>query len=233
MSYLRKPAFSYEIPFRNNLEDILEVIQPADVVLVSGNTKLSKIIQMTTGSPWSHCALYSGEGMVIEADDVLFRMEGDEIKITRFKKPRIIQNPLEKFLDMNIRIKRPIQLCEEDRQRVIEEMNRDLEEGREYDENLIFKLLLNKLGFTRLCPLEDIGSADNYLCAGVIVNKFQDVDYPIRPFYILVDGGNVKPRKRHYSHFVPGDFDLAEQVQWQTVSFVKQGDHYRDIEWAD
>ena len=48
--------FSHPIP-----TVIRSALQPGDVILIEGNTRLSAIIKFLTQSTWSHAALYVGE----------------------------------------------------------------------------------------------------------------------------------------------------------------------------
>lgn len=43
-------------------------MQIGDIILVSGNSFISKIIQKVTGSKWTHAALYVGGGNILEID---------------------------------------------------------------------------------------------------------------------------------------------------------------------
>ena len=43
-------------------------LQPGDILLVEGNSRVSTAIKYLTQSTWSHVALYVGDGTLVEAD---------------------------------------------------------------------------------------------------------------------------------------------------------------------
>jgi hypothetical protein len=58
---LAKPTKRYA-PFFAPVPDVLRrVLQPGDILLIEGNTRLSAIIKFLTQSTWSHAVLYVGE----------------------------------------------------------------------------------------------------------------------------------------------------------------------------
>ena len=65
---LEMPRPSYEKRIINNLENLYQVIQPGDVLLVEGRSKLSQIIQILTKSSWSHAAFYIGDPLTYQID---------------------------------------------------------------------------------------------------------------------------------------------------------------------
>src|ERR1700693_3321184 len=61
LRYLAKPTGRYA-PFFAPPPDVLRrALQPGDVILIEGNTRLSAIIKFLTQSTWSHAVLYVGE----------------------------------------------------------------------------------------------------------------------------------------------------------------------------
>src|SRR5499427_9952735 len=59
-SYLQQEVHGYE-PFTPSDPDLLRsIIEPGDVLLVEGNSRISGIIKYLTQSTWSHAALYVG-----------------------------------------------------------------------------------------------------------------------------------------------------------------------------
>src|SRR5215467_2692836 len=59
--YLTTPTVRYAPFFAPDIEVTRRSLQPGDVVLIEGNTRLSAIIKFLTQSTWSHAALYVGE----------------------------------------------------------------------------------------------------------------------------------------------------------------------------
>ena len=75
---LEQPIPSYEQRIINNMDNLYREIRPGDVLLVEGNSRIGRIIQMLTRSSWSHAALYVGNRpelvdnphVVVEQDDI-------------------------------------------------------------------------------------------------------------------------------------------------------------------
>lgn len=58
---LEIPLPTYKQRIINNMVNLYRVIQPEDVLLVEGRSKISQIIQLLTKSSWSHAAIYVGD----------------------------------------------------------------------------------------------------------------------------------------------------------------------------
>ena len=60
-AYLNKPVQDYK-PFAVYDRAILQsILEPADILLVEGNLRVSTAIKYLTQSTWSHAALYVGD----------------------------------------------------------------------------------------------------------------------------------------------------------------------------
>jgi len=53
----------------NNMDGLYRVIQKGDVILVEGNSEISRMIKLFTQSSWSHSALYVGDEILVEGGD--------------------------------------------------------------------------------------------------------------------------------------------------------------------
>ena len=76
LRFLSKPTTRYAPFFAPDPDVVRSALQPGDVILIEGNTRLSAIIKFLTQSTWSHAALYVGERPGDAADgepNVLFR----------------------------------------------------------------------------------------------------------------------------------------------------------------
>ncbi len=225
---LAKEKKSYDLPFENNMGGLLQEILPGDVVLISGNSRLSDIIKLVTRSIWSHCALYVGNGNIIEADNLRY----DNGNVVHMKKAEVIVSPLEKYRLYNMRVKRPVQLTSEDREIVIAEAY--AHKGKGYDQKNLINFLLKEIGLKKFSPFANIGSEDKEeMCSGLIVQSFQTVNYPILPYTAHVRKKDITIKKRNHTQFAPGDFDRASSQFWKTVTFQGIGSdkHYREIQW--
>ena len=59
--YLTKEHIYKDHYFRINIDDIKSALEPGDVVLVEGQSRVSGAIQFITNSNWSHAAIFIGE----------------------------------------------------------------------------------------------------------------------------------------------------------------------------
>ncbi|MEX0589571.1 MAG: lipo-like protein, partial [Xanthobacteraceae bacterium] len=66
--YLEQPSPGYEPFTPSDPEALARVLQPGDVVLVEGNSRVSGVIKYLTQSTWSHSALYVGDRLDIKSE---------------------------------------------------------------------------------------------------------------------------------------------------------------------
>ncbi len=227
VSLLQKERKIYALPFENNVEGIFQVIQPGDVVLVEGNTYMSEIIKILTRSTWSHCFLYIGDKEIIESDTASY----ENGKLVKLKQPKVMKNPVEKYFSYNIRIKRPVQITQEDLDAVIKSAKDHV--GREYDRKNILNFIYKYMGLKKFDLSANIGESDKYICSGLVAKVFQEVNYPVLPSIALVRNKKTTVKRRNFTQFSPGDFDKASSQFWQTIQFqfVGKTEFYKDIEW--
>jgi len=118
---LEQPIPSYEQRIINNLDNLYREIRPGDVLLVEGNSRIGRIIQMLTRSAWSHAALYVGNRpglmdnphVVIEQDDIS-ETDLKHMLVEADGGNGVIAVPLAKYRDFNIRICRPFGISAHD-----------------------------------------------------------------------------------------------------------------------
>jgi hypothetical protein len=176
-------------------------VKPGDILLVEGRSRISTAIKYLTQSTWSHSALVinSEPGEVIEAD------VKNGVGIQSFSK----------YENFNARICRPIGLSEEEIQQVLDFAIQHI--GVSYDvKNLVD--LARYLIPTPPVPVRyrrqmlTLGSGDpteKLICSALIARAFQSVRYPIMPTQWWSEEGDIISQVRHYSVFVPRDFDLS------------------------
>lgn len=222
--FLSQPRRDYRRFTMQDAEILEKVLQPGDVLLVEGETRMSTAIQYLTQSTWSHSAFYAGPvyqepteskpRVLIEAELV----EG------------VIATPLSKYAEHNVRICRPIGLSEEHLEAVVQYMVGKI--GLKYDLKNIFDLMRYLLP-TPPVPrrmrrdLLAFGSGEptKAICSSLLAEAFQAVDYPILPLY---DADLLK--KRHHTHYVPRDFDLSPYFQVVKPT-LEQSFDYRSLSW--
>jgi hypothetical protein len=61
---LEAPGRNYEKTMINNMDSLCSIIRKGDVILVEGDSKISRMIKLITQSSWSHSALYVGDALL-------------------------------------------------------------------------------------------------------------------------------------------------------------------------
>ena len=230
--FLSRPLRDYKEFSSLTTEQLQTTMQPGDLLLVEGDTRISVAIKYLTQSTWSHVAIYIGEreGLhpLLEAD----LNEG------------VITVPLSKYEGFNLRICRPVELTDEDREKLLEYVISRL--GITYDTKNIFDLMRYLLP-TPPVPtryrrkLIALGSGDptKAICSTLVAQAFQSIKYPILPRTIEASMGskeltaeNKLLAKRHYSHFTPRDFDLSPYFQVVKPTIEASFD-YQKLKWMD
>jgi hypothetical protein len=98
-SYLSKPRPDYTQHDTTSIERILQVIEPGDILLVDGNSRISTAIKYLTQSTWSHACLYVGA--IDRSADMPSLVEAD-------LNEGVTLVPLNKYEKYNVRICRPV-----------------------------------------------------------------------------------------------------------------------------
>lgn len=198
-------------------------IRPGDILLVEGRTRISTAIKYLTQSTWSHAALVinTDPGEVIEAD----------------VKNGVTINPITKYTNYNARICRPIGLDEDELKQVLDFAIDHV--GVSYDlKNLVD--LARYLIPTPPVPQQfrrqmlTLGSGDpteKLICSALIARAFQSVRYPILPSQWWSEEGDIISQVRHYSVYVPRDFDLSPYFEIIKPTVTHGFDH-RGMIWS-
>jgi len=238
--FLSKPVRQSTQVATVSQEQLLANLQPADVLLVEGNTRVSVAIKYLTQSTWSHAALYIGDALpsstpwqlpyvLVEAD----LQEG------------VRAVPLANYAQMHTRICRPVGLNEEDRKRVVDYVIARM--GQQYDLKHIFDLIRYLLP-TAPVPtrfrrrLLAIGSGDptRAICSTLIAQAFESVRYPILPEIerawsndpIHTDCYAEIYHIRHHSLYTPRDFDISPFFDIIKPT-IRNGFNYHSLAWGD
>ncbi|HSB64279.1 MAG TPA: YiiX/YebB-like N1pC/P60 family cysteine hydrolase [Thermoanaerobaculia bacterium] len=165
-------------------------LRPADVLLVEGNQRVSRVISYLTISPWSHAALYVGD-LAPEAcrDDARRRQEegwDGPLLLEALAEEGVVASPLAKYRRQHVRICRPRALSAEDRRAVIAYAARQL--GKLYDVDNILDLARYFLPAS-LVPARlrrdalhfGAGKPTEVMCSSLLAAAFSSVSYPILP----------------------------------------------------
>lgn len=213
--YLDKPHHIHSSFTAIPISKIQETLQPADVLLVEGNTRLSSAIKYLTQSTWSHAALYVGPQTEKDWPAGHSLIEANTVEGVR-------SADLKQFTGLHTRICRPDGLSADERQQVVSYAIDRL--GLQYDLRNIFDLARYLLPeppvparFRR--RLISLGSGDpsRAICSTLIAQAFQSINYPILPMVEHRPSGQADCAGctlevyhiRNYSLFAPRDFDVS------------------------
>lgn len=237
--YLTKPGRS--APLATSPPALLAAaLQPGDVLLVEGDSRISVAIKYLTQSTWSHAAIYTGPRPDLP------RRDGELVSLVEADlNDGVRAVPLTAFAPFHTRICRPVGLSPEDRQRVVRYVLERL--GHRYD----LKNVLDLARYLIRTPpvptrwrrrLIGLGSGDptRAICSTLIAQAFQSIRYPILPEITrerLPDDSCKDCYRellwvRHHSLFAPRDFDVSPYFEVIKPS-IAGGFDYRALNWAD
>jgi hypothetical protein len=234
--YLSEPVRRYR-PLTTSAPELLAAtLQPGDILLVEGNTRVSAAIKYLTQSTWSHAALYVGDALSgpNASDDPPVLIEADMVE-------GVWAVPLSKYAAFHTRICRPAALRPEDATRVIAYMRSRI--GHTYDMKNMLDLVRYLLPMPPLPSrwrrrILALGSGDptKAICSTLIAQAFQSVGYPILPAMRRRrsdPGAEAHNRDilyiRHYSVYTPRDFDISPYFSVVKPT-VARGFSYRSVE---
>ncbi|GAB4344498.1 MAG: hypothetical protein Kow006_00520 [Gammaproteobacteria bacterium] len=238
-TWLSHPTHYHSTSTPTDPQLLRAALQPGDVLLVEGNTRVSIAIKYLTQSTWSHAALYVGEQPqrgAAEGSPLCF-VEADIVEGVRLV-------GFDEFEGLHTRICRPVGLTAADRRSLIDHACSRI--GQQYD-------LKNVLDLARyLVPTPPVpvrwrrrmlafGSGDptRAICSTLIAQCFQSIRYPILPHVERQPTGEFGCpecmreifRVRHHSLFVPRDFDASPYFEVVKPTLVT-GFDYRKLDWS-
>ena len=220
-------------------EMLRATLQPADVLLVDGDTRLSVPIKYLTQSTWSHAAIYVGDAALPAQESwqmPLVLVEAD-------LKEGVRAITLAHYAHLNTRICRPVGLDEADRQRVVDFVVNRI--GYHYDlKNILdlarylFPLAPVPTRFRRRLLTLGSGDPTRAICSTLIAQAFQSVPYPILPEIKrewlndpqCADCYAEIYHIRHHSLITPRDFDISPFFDIIKPT-IRKGFDYRAIAW--
>ncbi|NGP88746.1 lipo-like protein [Aliifodinibius halophilus] len=214
-------------------------LQPGDILLIEGTSRISTAIKYITQSTWSHVALNVGYDEEVSDDEGEgpWLIEADVAEGVRAV-------PLAKYCHMHVRICRAVGLSSDEIRKVIDYMKERI--GYQYDLKNILDLARYLI---RTPPVPErhrrkllaLGSGDptKAICSSLIAQAFQGVNYPILPTIDLDENSNraeVKLQEeilhiRHHSLFAPRDFDVSPYFQIVKPT-IEAGFDYKQLTWA-
>ncbi|MGE0498300.1 MAG: lipo-like protein [Ramlibacter sp.] len=236
--YLSAPREGVQVGLPSDPARLLRCLQPGDVLLVEGSSRIATAIKYLTQSTWSHAALYVGPqlGDTDASGEPFLFVEADVVQ-------GVCKRPLAQYRSLHTRICRARDLAPADRDRILAEVTGKL--GNRYDLKNVFDLARYLLpappvpGHLRRKMIA-LGSGDptRAICSSLIAEAFQNVGYPILPLITHEQkrsGASRRARReiwhiRHHSLYAPRDFDVSPYFGIIKPT-LEAGFDYRSIHW--
>ncbi len=220
-------------------EKLAGALEPGDVLLIEGHSRVSGAIKYLTQSTWSHAALYVGDALGPPPAG-----EEPKVLIEADLRAGVRAVPLAYFAGMHTRICRPVGLAPEDLQKVIAFAVKSI--GEAYDlKNLVdlARYLLPQppvpVRWRRRMIALGSGDPTRAICSTMIAEAFGLVRYPILPIWTPPRPGAGEDQLqeellhiRHYSLYVPRDFDISPYFAIVKPNLA-HGFDYRKLRWAE
>lgn len=205
-----------------------EYLQPADVLLVDGSSRVATGIKYLTQSTWSHAAICVGAQPVAGEAAQTMLVEADV-------RDGVRTVPVSFYSAANVRICRPVGLAAPDRERVLRLVCDAI--GHQYDLRNVVDLLRWLLPeppvparFRRRMIALGSGEPTRAICSTLIARAFQEVRYPIIPVLAGNDPEAALFLQRHHSFITPRDFDLSPYFRVVKPT-LEAGFDYRAFPW--
>lgn len=220
-SWLTRPSSRFQRDPFADFAALSQTLKPGDVLLVEGETKVARIIQVLTRSVWSHAALYVGDAALHHRDKQVrahARRHGRHAQALLLEadiNSGVALVPLAKYAQHPVRICRPEGMKAADRRRLLDFGLQRLCEP--YDTGQLLDLIRYLLPLAQLPAqlaqrlwLMGSGEGNRTICSTMLVEAFQAVGYPVLPEI----AGDCKDallcyRVRNARLFVPADFDRS------------------------
>jgi hypothetical protein len=234
------------------MDNFHRVIRKGDIILVEGNSEISRMIKLLTQSSWSHSAIYVGDELVINGDaggESIIKQFGDDahhMLVEAFTGIGVTAAPIGKYQDYNIRVCRPYGILPQDIDSVVSDVIGHL--GKQYDHRNIIDLGLMLLPpilnpFKKRTIHACLGNCNEFqvICSGMIAKAFQRVGYPIIPALgpIPTEASNKQHNPygtslimRHYSQIMPKHFDISPNFQIIKFNIIEGGEFNYKMLWA-
>lgn len=229
-----------------DFDRMVSKIQPADVLLVEGRSRISAQIALITQSPWTHAALYIGRASDLP-DDLKSKVcnaydcvDTTPLLVEAELGLGTIVAPVSKYKDSHVRICRPHHLSGEDGQRVTRfaierlgvpyNLRQILDLARFFYPYAIMPRRWRSTLFER-----NAGEPTKVVCSSMIARAFSSVKFPIVPTLRQDDRGDLRMLPRNHKLVTPKDFDYSPYFQVIKYPFlsIDDIDTYRDLPWDD
>jgi len=240
LQYLSQPTGRYAPFYAPDPDLVRQALQPGDILLIEGNSRLSAAIKYLTQSTWSHAALCVGERPGDHTPsgepNVLLEAEADS---------GVVTVPLSKYVRFHTRICRPVGLDDEATQNVIDyALGRS---GKQYDSRRIVDLARYlfpyppvPVWFRRRMLAIGSGDPTKAICSTLIAEAFASIHYPILPERVAINGKrygiapyvqNEIDHIRKRGLYTPRDFDVSPFFAIIKPTLTA-GFDYRTVQWG-
>jgi hypothetical protein len=230
-----------------DFSSILQQITPADVILIEGRSRVSRVISFITKSSWTHAGLYIGclskmkDSRLIDTVHTHYDGDADEhLIIESLPEKGVIISPISTYKNYNMRICRPKNLPENDANKAITYAVKRVKFP--YDKQQIFDLarflfpwfLLPRKWHSSLFAYK-AGESTKLSCSLLVAEAFISIRYPILPIVRKdpIKGYIFVPRNPRL--FTPRDFDYSpffDVIKHPIIEFTNDVP-YTKISWED
>ena len=225
---------------------ICQAVEPCDVLLIEGRSRVAEVIKLVTQSPWSHAALYIGRIQDIKnprlKKNIQENFQGndyDQLIIESELGLGTVLRPITVYELEHIRICRPQSLSDADKNNVTRYALSCL--GYSYNLRQILDLARFLLPW-RIMPKKfrsslfsrNIGDATKTVCSTMIAESFNFVHFPILPVIKCDDNYQLKMYRRSAKFCVPRDFDYSpyfEIIKYPFIDYISDKSSYRELPW--
>jgi hypothetical protein len=240
LKYLAQPTGRYAPFYAPDPEVVRNALEPGDILLVEGNSRLAATIKYLTQSTWSHAALYVGErpGDVAPSGEPNVLLEAEAAT-------GVVTVPLSKYVRFHTRICRAVGVDGANRQKVIDYALKRI--GTRYDSQRIVDLARYMFPYPPVPVwlrrrMLSIGSGDptRAICSTLIAEAYASIQYPILPERASINGKTygIAPyvqseidHIRTYGLYTPRDFDVSPFFAIVKPTLVA-GFDYRTVQWG-
>jgi hypothetical protein len=238
-SYLSQPGRTGGTGMATDQRQLASCLRAGDVLLVEGTTRVSTAIKYLTQSTWSHAALYVGDaagGMTPEGATLCF-IEADMVHGVRAV-------GLDNFRGLHCRVCRPVGLTGDEVRQLCGFAVSRL--GEQYDMKNVVDLVRYLIP-TPPVPARwrrrmlSLGSGDptRAICSTLLAQCFESIRYPILPCVEQVSANDPNCddcvreilHVRHYSLYVPRDFDVSPYFQIIRPT-LESGFDFHALSWS-
>lgn len=228
-----------------NFDFLEHEVRPGDVILFAGQTRVSKVIQMITLSPWTHAAVYIGRINDIRDPQVREKLQthypgdpNDKLVVESLLGYGTVANALSAYREEHLRICRPAGLDWRDADTVISTAIEHLGMGYAVQQLMDLARFLFPYGilprrWRSSLFQHNAGQPTHIICSSMIARCFQQVHYPILPVIHNGLDHSVSFEERDFRLFIPSDFDYSpyfEVIKYPAWHFSEKP-AYRSLPW--